>query len=335
MSLRTIVLLPLRTLFLGRHRLALENLALRQQLAILHRKVPHPRSTEADRRFWLVLRALHDGWRDCLHLVSPATVVRWHRRGWRWYWGRRMKRHPPGRPTIGWTLFHLIRRLQEENPTWGAPRITSELRLLGHTVGQSTVSRYMRRFRQPKRSQGWTTFIRNTMKVTAACDFFVVPTVAFQRLFVFVVLSHDRRLIRHVAVTAKPTAAWTAEQLVEAFPDEPRPTYLVRDRDPLYGVAFLRQLEALGIEDTRVAPRQHWMNAYSERVVPVPRLHRQPHRAERTAAPCLPTRVRRVIQRRAAAPEARGTRRYRAVGRAPRGTDATQLLGDALPASEV
>ena len=178
-----------------------------------------------------------------------------------------MKRHPPGRPTIGWTLFHLIRRLQKENPTWGAPRITSELRLLGHTVGQSTVSRYMRRFRQPKRSQGWTTFIRNTMKVTAACDFFVVPSVTFQRLFVFVVLSHDRRFIRHVAVTSRPTAAWTAHQLVEAFPDVPRPTYLVRDRDPLYGKTFQRQLEALGIEDTKIAPRQHWMNAYAERVV--------------------------------------------------------------------
>jgi len=209
MRLSTIAVLLLRAAFLGRQALILENLALRQQLAVLKRKRPQPRTTEADRRFWLFLRAVHDGWRDCLHLVSPATVVRWHRQGWRWYWGRRMKRHPPGRPTIGWELFHLIRRLQKENPTWGAPRITSELWLLGHTVGQSTVSRYMRRFRQPRRSQGWTTFIRNTMKVTAACDFFVVPSVTFQRLFVFVVLSHDRRFIRHVAVTSRPTAAWS------------------------------------------------------------------------------------------------------------------------------
>jgi len=235
MPLRTILLLLLRAAFLGRDALILENLALRQQLAVLKRKVPKPRTTPADRRFWLFLRAVHEGCRDYLHLVTPATVVRWHRQGW--FWGRRMKRHPLGRPTIGWELFYLIRRLQKENPTWGAPRITSELRLLGHDIGQSTVSRYMKRFRQPRRSQGWTTFVRNHMHVTAACDFFVVPTVAFQRLFVFVVLNHDRRLIRHVAVTRRPTAEWTSRQLVEAFPETP-PTHLLHDNDGSFRRSF-------------------------------------------------------------------------------------------------
>jgi putative transposase len=178
-----------------------------------------------------------------------------------------MRGDRPGRPTTGWKLFYLIRPMQTENPTRGAPRITSELRLLGHEIGQSTVSRYMKRGRQPRRSQDWTPFIRNHMQVTATCDFFVVPSVAFQRLFVFVVLSRDRRLIRYIAVTARPTAAWTAQQIEEAFPEAPRPTYLVRDRDLLYGRAFQHQLEALAIADTKIAPRQHWMNAYAERVV--------------------------------------------------------------------
>ena len=267
MRLTTIAVLLLRAAFLGRHALILENLALRQQLVVLKRKRPHPRTTPADRRFWLLLRVLHDGWKDCLHLVSPATVVRWHRQGFRWHWGLAMRGHRPGRPTIGWKLFHLIRRLQTENPTWGAPRITSELRLLGHDIGQSTVSRYMKRFRQPRRSQGWTTFLHNHLKEIAACDFFTVPTVTFRNLFVFVVLNHDRRLIRHIAVTTKPSAPWAALQIIEALRGGDRPRYLVRDRDKLYDGRFAIALRMLGVENHRAAPRQPWMNGKCERVI--------------------------------------------------------------------
>jgi len=267
MPLRTLLVLLLRAAFLGRQALVLENLALRQQVAVLKRKVPSPRTTPADRRFWVALRALHDGWRDCLHFVRPSTVVRWHRQGFRWHWGLPIRGHKQGRPTIGWKLFHLIRRLQQENPTWGAPRITSELRLLGHEVGQSTVSRYMKRVRDPRRSQTWTTFLKNHAKTIAACDFFTVPTVTWRNLFVLVVLSHDRRLIRHIAVTDRPTGEWTARQIALAFAEGPRPQYLVHDRDPLFRAAFRRQLQALAIEDTRTAPRQPWQNGKCERVI--------------------------------------------------------------------
>jgi transposase InsO family protein len=267
MPLRTIVVLLLRAAFLGRHALILENLALRQQLAVLKRKSPHPRTVEADRRFWVWLRALHDGWRECLLLVQPATVVRWHRQGFRWHWGRACSGHKQGRPSIGWKLFCLIRRLQKENPTWGAPRITSELRLLGHTIGQTTVSRYMKRMRDPRRSQTWTTFLRNHAKIIAACDFFTVPTVTWRNLFVLVVLSHDRRLIRHIAVTARPTGEWTARQIAHAFANGPRPQYLIHDRDPLFRAALRRRLQALAIEDRRTAPRQPWQNGKCERVI--------------------------------------------------------------------
>jgi hypothetical protein len=262
----TLLSLLLRALLLGRHHLVLENLALRQQLVVLKRKVPHPRLADRDRRFWLVMRVVHDGWRDCLHVVQPATVIRWHRNTWRWYWGRKSRRRRPGRPTIGWELFHLIRRLQRENPTWGAPRITSELRLLGHSIDQTTVSRYMKHLRDPHRAQRWSTFLRNHLKGLAACDFFVVPTVTFQRLFVLVILSHDRRLIRHVAVTAHPTAEWTARQLVEAFPDS-EPTHIIHDNDGAFRAEFERQVEAMGIIDVPITPG-HWLqNAYCERVI--------------------------------------------------------------------
>ena len=267
MPIPTILLLLLRAAFLGRHRLALENLALRQQLAVLKRKRPHPRTTDADRCFWLVLRVLHDGWRDWLHLVTPATVVRWHRQGFRWHWGLPIRGHRQGRPAIGWKLFRLLRRLQSENPTWGAPRITSELRMLGYEIGQSTVSRYMTRVRDPRRSQAWTTFLRNHLKEIAACDFFTVPTVTFRNLFVFVVLNHDRRLIRHIAVTSQPGAGWTAMQLIEALRHGPRPRYLVRDRDKLFAGRFAIALKMMGIENRRTAPRQPWQNGKCERVI--------------------------------------------------------------------
>ena len=101
---------------------------------------------------------------------------------------------------------------------WGAPKIASELALLGYAVADSTVAKYMVKMRTPDPSQRWTTFIRNHMDVTAACDFFVVPTATFKVLYVFVVLSHARREITHVNVTEHPTAAWTARQILEAFP---------------------------------------------------------------------------------------------------------------------
>jgi hypothetical protein len=271
MPLATLLLILVRAQFLGRHRLALENLALRQQLAVLKRKVPHPRPNDRDRRFWLLRRALHDGWKDCLHLVRPDTVVPWHSKGWRWYSRRKSRRRRPGRPAIGWKLARLIRRLSIENPPWGAPRITSELLLLlllGYSVSETTVSRYMARSRRPGRGQSWMTFLRNHLKVTAAPDFFTVPTVLFTHLYVFVVLRHDRRRIRHVAVTAHPTAEWTARQGREAFPgDGSEPRFLLRDRDGIYGDDFSRQVKAMCIEELLTAPRQPWMNCDTERVI--------------------------------------------------------------------
>jgi transposase InsO family protein len=198
--------------------------------------------------------------------VRPDTVLRWHRNTWRWCWGRKSTPRRPGRPTIGWELFHLIRRLQRENPTWGAPKLTSELRLLGHILGQTTVSRSMKRIHDPHRAQHWRTLMRNHLQGLATCDFFVVPTVTFQRLFVLVILPHDRRLIRHVAVTAHPTAEWTARQLVEAFPDG-EPTHLVHDNDGAFRGEFTRQVEAMGITDVPISPGHPLQNAYCGRVI--------------------------------------------------------------------
>jgi putative transposase len=254
-----------RLLTEDRQRLALENIALRHQLAVLRRSVNRPRIHDSDRVFWiLMMRALKD-WKDAVHIVKPETVLRWHKKGFRYNW-RRKSKGKQGRPPISFKLIHLIRRLSMENTTWGAPKIASELALLGHTVAESTVAKYMVKAREPKCSQRWGTFIRNHMDVTAACDFFVVPTATFKVMYVFVVLSHARREILHVNVTEHPTAAWTARQIREAFPWKD-PRMLLHDRDRIYGWEFNEMLKARGIRSLRSSPRSPWQNAYAERVI--------------------------------------------------------------------
>ena len=264
MSILRIILLLFRALFRDRSQLALENLALRQQLAVLRHKTPRPRLRRAAREFWVSLARAWDQWRSALILVSPETVLRWHRQGFRYFWRWKSR----GRPCVSPDLIRLIRRVSRENPLWGAPRICSELTLLGYDLAEATVAKYMtRRGRRPP-SQTWRTFLRNHLRTTAGCDFFVVPTATFRLLFCFVILSHDRRRIVHFNVTAHPTAAWTAQQIREAFPgDGTEPRYLLRDRDGAYGDEVRRVIRAIGIREILTAPQSPWQNPYAERLI--------------------------------------------------------------------
>ncbi len=264
----TAVLALLRAALMDRRRLLLENAALRHQVAVLKRSVSRPRLNDSDRVFWIAMRRALREWRDCLLIVKPETVVRWHRRGCRYYWGRKSKGRKPGRPPIGWKLVYLIKRLSTDNVLWGAPAIGRELRRLGHNVVDSTVAKYMVRHRDPGRGQRWTTFLRNHLGSTAACDFFVVPTLTFKLLNGFVVLSHDRRRIVQVGVTAHPTAEWTARQLRQAFPgDGSEPRILLRDNDAIYGETFEAEVRAMGLRQLRTAHKSPWQNPYVERVI--------------------------------------------------------------------
>jgi putative transposase len=249
-----------------RTQLALESIALRQQLAVYQRTVKRPKIEDRDRIFWLTVMGMLKEWKDALVIVQSQTVIRWHRKGFSHYW-RRKSRAKPGRPPISMEIILLIRRLSSENVLWGAPRICDELALLGHDVAQSTVAKYMVKGKDRVSSQTWKSFLANHMDVTAACDFFVVPTLTFNLLYVFVVLSHDRRRILHVNVTANPTAEWTGRQLLEAFPYDSSPKYLVRDNDKIYGEEFTDKVEALGIEEVPTAPKSPWQNPYCERVI--------------------------------------------------------------------
>jgi len=153
------------------------------------------------------------------------------------------------------------------NPLWGAPRIHGELLTLGLDVSERTVSRYRPRTRRPP-SQTWRTFLANHVSDLVSLDFFTVPTATFQVLSVLVVISHTRRRVLHWNVTAHPTAAWAAQQIVEALPWDTAAQYLVHDRDGLFVNAIMgRRVASLGITDRRTAPRSPWQNPYVERLI--------------------------------------------------------------------
>lgn len=245
--------------------IAAENLALRQQLAVLQVSVKRPRLWQLDRVFWVGLSRIWADWRSCLVIVKPETVVRWHREGFRLYW-RWKSRKKPGRLKTGDVVRSLIRRMARENPTWGAPRIQSELALLGHTVAESTVAKYMNRSCKPP-SQTWRTFLGNHTGDIVAVDFFVVATVSFRLLYCFLVLRHDRWRGVHFNVTLHPTARWRTQQVVEAFPFDTSPRFLICDHDGIYGEDFRKRIEHLGIEEVLIAYRSPWQSPYVERLI--------------------------------------------------------------------
>jgi len=254
MGMLKAVLVFLRAMLIPKVHLAVENLALRQQLAVCKQSAKLPKLWPRDRVFWVWLSRLWPDWRSALLIVKPETVVRWHRQGFRLYWRWKSRARQPGRPRIEREIRELIRRMSRENPTWGAPRIRSELLLLGHDVAEATVAKYMVRQRKPP-SQTWRTFLANHVPDIAACDFFTVPTVTFRVLYVFIVLRHNRRQIIHFNVTTNPYAEWTAQQIVDAFPYETASRFLIRDRDGIYGDYFKKRIKDMGIEEVLTAPR--------------------------------------------------------------------------------
>ncbi|MHC4519483.1 MAG: integrase core domain-containing protein [Planctomycetota bacterium] len=250
----------------SRASLAAENLALRHQLGVLSRSAKRPRLRARDRVLWVWLFRLWSGWRFSLIIVQPETVVRWHRQGFRLYWRWMSRPRNPGRPRVDAEIRELIRQMSQENPLWGSPRIRDELALLGINVSKSTVEKYMVKTDTP-RSQSWKTFLDNHIPDLTAIDFFTVPTVTFRVLYCFFVLRLERRLVVHFNVTANPTAAWTAQQLVEAFPYDEAPRFLIRDRDRAYGDVVPVRIHGLGIEEVLIAPHSPWQNPFAERLI--------------------------------------------------------------------
>jgi putative transposase len=222
-------------LFHSRRRLLLENLALRQQLAALKRRHPRPRLSACDKFFWVLARRVWSGWKQTLILVSPEAVVRWHRSGFALYWRVISRaRRVTGRRRISQEVRDLIFRMVTENPTWGAPRIHGELLMLGFDVSERTISRWMRKApRNPEPAKRWLTFLRNHREAIATMDFFTVPTIRFDLLYCFFVISHSRRRVIHFNVTRHPTGSWIVQQLREAFPYQSASSSLLKNAPSL------------------------------------------------------------------------------------------------------
>src|SRR5262245_55439626 len=221
LSAMTAVLISVLATFNGvlrfRAALHLEILARRRQLQVVQRSRPRRRRlAKIDRWLWVWLSRSWNGWRMALVIGRPETVTAWHRQGFRAFWTWKSLQRG-GRPPVPPDVRTLIRTMSRENPLWGAPRIHGELLKLGLNVSEATVAKYMARPRTPP-SQSWRTFLTNHLQQIAAADFFVVPTATCRLLFVLVILAHERRRVVHVAVTHPPRAAWTAQQLREAFP---------------------------------------------------------------------------------------------------------------------
>jgi putative transposase len=272
-----VVLIRTLTLIWSGHRaVALENVALRQQLAMFRRTVARPHIRHSDRLFWILLANAWRDWRTALMVMKPDTVVRWHRQWLRHRWRHRSAQTRPGRPSTNAAIRTLVNQMGAANPLWGAPRIHGELGKLGIEVSERTVSRLLRRRRRPP-SQTWRTFLTNHVVSLTSLDFFTVPTLTGRVLFVLVLLSHQRRRIVHFAITEHPTAMWTAQQMIEAFPDDSAPRWLLRDRDAIYGDVFRRRVAGMGISEVISNPSSPWQNPYAERLIGTIRRERLDH----------------------------------------------------------
>jgi transposase InsO family protein len=271
---RSLIMLPVLSallafamgLFRSRASLCLKNLALRHQLAVYKQTVHRPRLRWPDRLFWVWLSRLWSGWQAALAFVQPRTVIAWQQQRFRDHWRRLSEQGTPGRPAIAKEIRTLIQDMWQANPTWGSPRIVGELHKLGIEVAKSTVETYRIRPRKPP-SPTWKTFLANHMQDLVALDFFVVPTVTCKVLFVLLILAHHRRRVVHVSITEHPTAAWTVQQVVDAFPWDEAPRYLLRDRDHIYSASFRQRVHNMGIEEVITAPRSPWQNPYVERLI--------------------------------------------------------------------
>jgi putative transposase len=245
--------------FRARRSRLLENLALRQQLAVLKRKHPRPQLNVLDKVIWVLARRFWSGWKRTLIIITPETVVRWHRAGFRIYWELISRvRKPIGRQTPK-EVRQLIFRMVRENPTWGTPRIHGELLMLGFDISERTISRWMKRApRDPDLAKRWPAFLRNHREAIAAMDFFTVPTITFGMLCCFFVIAHDRRRILHFNVTKHPTSLWIVQQLREAFPFELSPRFLLFDRDGKYGLEVPAAVRSLKIVPVRTSFESPW-----------------------------------------------------------------------------
>ena len=256
----------LRLQFKARQDLILENLLLRQQIIILKRKTKRSKLKNIDRIILVWISKLWNDWKSALFIVKPDTLIGWHKKIFKFYW--RWKSRRIGRPAIDWELIKLIRKIQRGNPTWTPQRIQGELEKLGFNICDNTVAKYMRK---PKADDGkrqqWLTFLINHAKHIVGIDLFVVQTIFFKAIYVFVAISHDRRKILHFAVTKNPHSQWAIQRLRETFAFDETTKYVIRDNDAIFSDEFKQTIKRFGLKDKPTAFRSPWQNGICERVI--------------------------------------------------------------------
>jgi transposase InsO family protein len=254
----------------SRAQLAAENLFLRKQLAMYRERGVKPRRADHATRITLVVLSRFLEWRQLLTVVTPQTLIGWHRKGFRLFW--RWKSRTPGRPPIPADIQRLIVMMATANRTWGEERIAAELLVkLGVRLSPRTVRRYMPplppRDRRRKDTQTWNTFVRNHAGAVLASDFFVVVTATFRILYVFVVLEVGTRRILQWNVTAHPTADWTAQQFRMIVAGDQEHRFVIHDRDTIYSDGVDRTLETMGLEVLKTPARVPQANTFCERMI--------------------------------------------------------------------
>ena len=261
------VLGALRSIFQSRATLLAENLVLRQQIIVLQRSVVKPRFRARDRVVLALAARLFSSALNAVTIVRPETVVRWHPSLWRLICRRKSQR-PVGRPPDDADLRALVRRFWTENLLWGENRIAAELGKLGYNVSPRTVAKYRPPHLPRNHGQRWSTFLRNHLHQTWACDFLTIITLRFQILYCFVVVDLARREIVHIGVTPSPSAQYPGQCFVEAVADrnDVNPRFLVRDRDSIYGSDFRRRVKSCGTRCLITPPRSPQANAICERL---------------------------------------------------------------------
>ncbi|MCL5105442.1 MAG: integrase core domain-containing protein [Armatimonadetes bacterium] len=266
----------IRSWLASRQSLVVENLALRSQLALFEHQVisgkrKKPKATPAFRQLWTVLSRCYMGWKSVLVVFEPDTIIRWHDRAFRLYWKRKSK--PKGRPTLSKDIIDAIKQVHEQNLLWSPERIHDQLVSLGlkDVPCAKTIAKYIPDIRKPpseKSQQSWRTFLANHKHDIWAMDFMTVPTLTFKILYVLVIISHKRREIKHIAVTAHPTADWTTQQLREATPFGEHSKYVIHDNDPVFRSEDVQQFLAdTGIEGVRTGYRRPDQNGVCERFI--------------------------------------------------------------------
>jgi putative transposase len=252
-----------------RNSLAAENLFLRKQLAFYQERKIKPRRLDDPTRVTLMWLGRWFDWQSALTVVRPRTFIGWHRGGFQLFWRRKCL---SGRPRIPPDLRQLIRRMADENPSWGEERIAHELLLkLGLRVSPRTVRRYLTKLPapggKPHRDQRWSTFLRNHAQAIVACDFCIVATATFRILYIFVIMEHASRRMIHVNATAHPTAAWTLQQLREAIPWDHTYRFILHDHDAIFSLRFDECVAGLGLEVVTTPVHSPQANALCERLI--------------------------------------------------------------------